>query len=211
MTKSPPRRPAGQPRSAAAAARVDRHLHIAAADEVLKVDGVELPLRPHRRKGARLIFWVGIPAVVLAGFASLLIVPTKSLLNQKRQNQEALTKLTAVQAANAHLEAQIAALQTDEEIVRIARARYNLVRNGDQVMAVLPSPVPFPLPNEWPYTALQDMVTIRLQHPESMPGATPTTSIKPSPSTAEPIVSAPADAATPAAEASETPDTTTAP
>ncbi len=209
MTKAPPRRPTGQPRSAAAAARVDRRLQVAAADEVLKVDGVELPLRPHKRKSARLIFWVGIPLVVLAGFASLLIVPTKSYLNQKKQYSESVTKRDAVRAANAHLDDQITALQTDEEIVRIARARYNLVRNGDQVMAVLPSPVPFPLPNEWPYTLLQDIVTVRLQYPESMPGAVSATTVKPIAPTEDPIVAAQPEAVAPAGESAETPATTT--
>jgi cell division protein FtsB len=211
MTKAPPRRPTGGTRSAASVARVERHLQIAAADEVLTVDGVELPLRPQRRKGARLIFWVGIPLVVIAGFAALFIVPTKSWLNQKRQYKEATIKLQAVKAANAQFDEQIAALQTDEEIIRIARARYNLVRNGDQVMAVLPSPVPYPLPNEWPYTLLQDIVTIRLQHPETMPGTGPATTVKPGPTTVAPIVSADAAPTTSAADTAETPETTTAP
>jgi Septum formation initiator len=153
MTKTPSigtRRPTGPSRSADATARHDRHLKVAAADVVLDVEGVGLPLRPPRKRGARLLLWVGIPIVVLA-----------------------------VQAANARLDGQIEALQTDAEVERIARARYNLVRNGDQIIAVLPAPAPNPLPNEWPYTLLQDIVTIRLQHPETMPGAAPTTVVAP--------------------------------
>jgi cell division protein FtsB len=182
MTKTPSigtRRPTGPSRSADATARHDRHLKVAAADEVLDVEGVGLPLRPQRKRGARIVLWVGIPLVVLAGFAALFIVPTKSYLNQRKQYNENLRKLEAVQAANARLDGQIEALQTDAEVERIARARYNLVRNGDQIIAVLPAPAPNPLPNEWPYTLLQDIVTIRLQHPETMPGAAPTTAVAP--------------------------------
>jgi hypothetical protein len=111
------------------------------------------------------------------------------------------------------LEEQIAALQTDDEIVRIARARYNLVRNGDQVMAVLPSPAPYPLPNEWPYTLLQDIVTVRLQNPDSMPGHAPATTIRPTATTEAPIVAepAPAQVASPDAPPVEIPPETAKP
>jgi cell division protein FtsB len=204
MTKTPSigtRRPTGPSRSADATARHDRHLKVAAADEVLDVEGVGLPLRPQRKRGARILLWVGIPIVVVAGFAALFIVPTKSYLNQRKQYNESLRKLEAVQAANARLDSQIEALQTDAEVERIARARYNLVRNGDQIIAVLPAPAPNPLPNEWPYTLLQDIVTIRLQHPETMPGAAPATAVAPTT----------AAALTAPDPASSTPDTTTAP
>jgi cell division protein FtsB len=204
MTKTPSigtRRPTGPTRSADATARHDRSLKVAAADEVLHVEGVRLPLRPRRKRGARIVLWVGIPIVVLAGFAALFIVPTKSYLNQRKQYNENLRKLEAVQAANARLDGQIEALQTDAEVERIARARYNLVRNGDQIIAVLPAPAPNPLPNEWPYTLLQDIVTIRLQHPETMPGAAPTTAVAPSTVAA---LTAPDPALS-------TPDTTTGP
>ena len=204
MTKTPSigtRRPTGPIRSADATARHDRHLKVAAADEVLDVEGVGLPLRPQRKRGARILLWVGIPIVVLAGFAALFIVPTKSYLNQRKQYNENLRKLEAVQAANARLDGQIEALQTDAEVERIARARYNLVRNGDQIIAVLPAPAPNPLPNEWPYTLLQDIVTIRLQHPETMPGAAPTTAVAPTTAAAltasDPALSTPESTAAP--------------
>ena len=204
MTKTPSigtRRPTGPTRSADATARHDRHLKVAAADEVLDVEGVGLPLRPQRKRGARILLWVGIPIVVLAGFAALFIVPTKSYLNQRKQYNENLRKLEAVQAANARLDGQIEALQTDAEVERIARARYNLVRNGDQIIAVLPAPAPNPLPNEWPYTLLQDIVTIRLQHPETMPGAAPKTAVAPTTAAAltasEPALSTPETTAAP--------------
>jgi cell division protein FtsB len=205
MPKTPTlgtRRPTGASRSADATARHDRHLKVAAADEVLDVEGVGLPLRPARRRSTRLVLWVGGPIVVLAGFASLFIPPTRSFLNQRREYTENLRKLEAVQTANGRLENQIAALETDAEVERIARARYNLVRDGDQIIAVLPAPTPNQLPNEWPYTLLQDIVTIRLQHPETMPGAVAST-----------VATTATTAATLTAEepAPTTPETTNAP
>ena len=207
MTKTPligTRRPTGPARSTEATARDTRHLKVAAADEILDVDGVGLPLRPPRRRITRITLWVGIPVVVVAGFAALLIVPTKSYLTQKATYDETVRKLDAVREANAKLDERKAALQTDAEVERIARARYNLVRNGDQIIAVLPAPAPNPLPNEWPYTILQDIVTVRLQHPEAT--ATPAT---PNTTVVNTVTSA--DALTASDPPANSPESTSAP
>jgi Septum formation initiator len=119
--------------------------------------------------------WLAGALAVAGSVASLLIVPTRAWLNQKQSFENSERKLEAVQAENAALEARIAALQTPEEIERIARDRYNLVRAGDQVLAVLPNPAPEPLPAVWPFITLTDIVTIRLQHPTPPPAAAPTT------------------------------------
>jgi Septum formation initiator len=103
-------------------------------------------------------------------------------MNQRREYAALQKKLEAVDAANAALEAEIAALQSPEEIERIARDRYNLVKAGDQVLAILPDPAPEPLPAVWPFTTITDIMTIRLQHPESLPvpaSSTPATTVAP--------------------------------
>jgi Septum formation initiator len=71
-------------------------------------------------------------------------------------------ELEAVEKANAELEAQIARLQTPEEIERLARERYNYVKAGTQVFAVLPEPAPNALPDEWPYNLIADLITLKL-------------------------------------------------
>ncbi len=163
--------------------RKDRPLRVAAADDVLEIDGITLPLRPSRHVPR----WIVVVAVLVGlgvGTTTLLIVPTRTWLSQRRQYADDLVKLDAVNAANARMEAQIEALQTPEEVERLARERYNLVKNGDQVVAVLPAPAPNPLPAAWPYTVIQDLVTVRLTYPDSIPattvatktGATPVTS-----------------------------------
>lgn len=175
-TKVPPkgsRRSAGSgQRAGASTARVERHLGVAAADEVLDIDGMAVPLRPKPRRAAKLVLMVVVLMVVIVGFASLFIPPLRSWTTQQREYTETQKKLDAIRSANETLDAQIAALQTDAEVERIARERYNMVRKGDQVVAVLPAPAPNPLPAEWPYTVLQDIVTVRLQHPDAEPGAT---------------------------------------
>lgn len=148
-----------------------RHLRVSAADDVLEIDGEQLPLRPRRRL-PRWVVWTATLAAVGTGVAGLLIVPTRTWLTQRQQFRLDQQRLEIVQRVNAELDARIEALQTPEEIERIARERYNLVKGGDQVLAVLPAPAPNPLPAMWPYTLLQDIVTVRLTHPESIPTTT---------------------------------------
>jgi cell division protein FtsB len=157
-------------------------MSVAASDEALDLDGEKLPLRPRRRR-ARGVLWLAGGLAVVGGVASLLIVPTRAWLNQKQSFEDSKRKLEAVQTENAVLEARIAALQTPEEIERIARDRYNLVRAGDQVLAVLPNPAPEPLPAVWPFITITDIVTIRLQHPTPKPEAATATTAPASPST----------------------------
>lgn len=117
-----------------------------------------------RRRSKAIISLVAMLAVI-GGVASLLIVPTRALQEQRKRFAEDTARLEAVRAANRDLEARIAALQTPEEIARIARDRYNLVQSGVQILAVLPDPAPEPLPAVWPYTVISDLVTVRLQNP----------------------------------------------
>jgi cell division protein FtsB len=151
-------------------------LSVAAADEAIEIDGEKLPLHPQRRRRTRALLWTLGSIALVGSIASLLIVPSRAWMNQRREYAALQKKLEAVDSANAALEAQIDALQRPEEIERIARDRYNLVKAGDQVLAILPDPAPEPLPAVWPFTTITDIITIRLQHPESIPvPATPST------------------------------------
>jgi Septum formation initiator len=115
------------------------------------------------------LLWTLGSIALVGSVASLLIVPSRAWMNQRREYAALQQKLEAVDAANAALEAKIDALQRPEEIERIARDRYNLVKAGDQVLAILPDPAPEALPAVWPFTTITDIITIRLQHPESIP------------------------------------------
>jgi cell division protein FtsB len=140
-------------------------------DNALDIDGIDLPLQP-RRRFPRWLAIALVAATTIGALAALLILPTRSWLTQRKLYAAETRKLEAVEKANEDLRQKIAALQTREEIARIARERYNLVKAGSQVFAVLPDPVPEPLPAVWPYTLIDDLVSMRLQHPESVPTTT---------------------------------------
>jgi cell division protein FtsB len=82
-------------------------------------------------------------AVALAGVLFLFVFPTSSWLAQRRERQQVASELRRAAANNQRLERRVRQLRTPEEIERIARAKYNLVRPGEEAFAILP-PRPAP-------------------------------------------------------------------
>ena len=82
-------------------------------------------------------------AVALAGVLFLFVFPTSSWLAQRRDRRQVETELRRVSAQNQRLERRVQQLRTPAEIERIARAKYNLVRPGEEAFAILP-PRPAP-------------------------------------------------------------------
>ncbi len=115
--------------------------------------------RRHIRRG-RLIA-VGA-ALALLGFTGLLVLPAaRTWLNQREQRASDQRKLAFIAAENAKLEQRISALQTPDEIERVAWAQYNYAYPGEQVLSILPSPTPGPLPASWPYNVVQAIMAAR--------------------------------------------------
>ena len=87
--------------------------------------------------------WSGLLAVAaLIGLvvAAAGIFPFRQILAQERAVDLAATQLEAIQAENARLEAEIVALQTPQEIERIAREQLGLVRPGEVGYVVVAPP-----------------------------------------------------------------------
>ena len=78
-------------------------------------------------------------AVALAGVLFLFVFPTSSWLAQRRDRQQVEAELRRVTARNQSLQRRVRQLRTPEEIERIARAKYNLVRPGEEAFAILPA------------------------------------------------------------------------
>lgn len=80
--------------------------------------------------------------VVFIGLLFGAVYPTRTYLAQQRDLKAAKQKLALFQAQNARLEAEAKRLESDAEIERIARARFNLVKPGEEAYAVVQVPVP---------------------------------------------------------------------
>jgi cell division protein FtsB len=83
-----------------------------------------------------------IAAVLVIGFLFLAVFPTRTWLAQQDAMDQARARLALLDEENAALERRAADLQSDAEIERLARERYNLVRPGEEAFAVLPPPAP---------------------------------------------------------------------
>jgi hypothetical protein len=77
-------------------------------------------------------------SVVLVGVLFVFVFPTSSLLAQRRDRAAVATQLRSMTTQNRQLEQRIQRLLTQDEIERTARAKYNLVRPGEEAFAILP-------------------------------------------------------------------------
>lgn len=87
---------------------------------------------------------IAVASVVFVGFVFGAVFPTRTFLAQRGELTAVGERLEFFSEQNGHLEAQIERLGRDEEIERLARSRYNLVRPGEEAYAILPVPAPTP-------------------------------------------------------------------
>ena len=87
--------------------------------------------------------WGWVLAVVLLSALALTVsgvFPFRQLVEQRRAVEESRQQLAALEQENGELEGDIAALYTDEEIERVARDQYGLVRPGETGYVVISPP-----------------------------------------------------------------------
>jgi cell division protein FtsB len=100
---------------------------------------------PERRHPWRTVARTAAWTTAILAVAVVLLVfvfPTRTYLSQRRQLTSAANQLQLLDQQNAQLTAQVARLQTDSEIERLAREQYHLVRPGERAFAILPAPAP---------------------------------------------------------------------
>ena len=90
---------------------------------------------------ARAAAWVTavVGVIVVMG---VFVFPTRTWLQQRHQLAQTVQEVRILDQQNAALAAEASKLQTDAEVEQLARERYQLVRPGDQVFAIGPSPTP---------------------------------------------------------------------
>ncbi len=101
--------------------------------------------RADRRSRWRVVGQVAAWTTAVVAVAVVLLVfvfPTKTYVAQRRQLTQTASELRFLDGQNAQLSAEVARLRTDQEIERLARQQYHLVRPGESAIAILPPPVP---------------------------------------------------------------------
>ena len=84
--------------------------------------------------------WPVLVAVVLIGLLFVAVFPTRTWLAQRHESADATQQLQVLTKENSKLAARVKALQSDDEIERLAREQYNLVKPGEEAYALLPGP-----------------------------------------------------------------------
>ena len=81
-----------------------------------------------------------VASVIFIGILFCAVYPTRTFLSQQRELRAVRQKLDLFKKQNGRLEAEAKRLESDEEIERIARARFNLVKPGEEAYAIVPVP-----------------------------------------------------------------------
>lgn len=79
---------------------------------------------------------LGLAVVIFAVFV-FGVFPTGRYVDQRQDLDRATTELEQLEAENADLRDRVRRLESDEEIERVARSEYDLVRPDEEVYAVL--------------------------------------------------------------------------
>ncbi len=78
-------------------------------------------------------------ALALVGVVALGVFPAQAWFHQRDERRALTAQEAALAAENQALQARTDQLRTDEEIERLAREQYNLVKPGEEAYAILPS------------------------------------------------------------------------
>ncbi|HEX5615325.1 MAG TPA: septum formation initiator family protein [Acidimicrobiia bacterium] len=81
---------------------------------------------------------VAIATLVTVASLFLFVFPTQALLAQQRDVRDAKHDLAVLREQNDRLAEEAARLETPEEIERMAREQYGMVRPGEDAYAVIP-------------------------------------------------------------------------
>jgi cell division protein FtsB len=83
---------------------------------------------------------LAIASLALIGALFLFVFPTSALVHQRGQLSDAHERLAILKEQNQRLSRETKRALSDDEVERIARARFNMVRRNEQAWALVPGP-----------------------------------------------------------------------
>jgi cell division protein FtsB len=87
---------------------------------------------------------MAVAALALVGVLFLAVFPTQAYLEQRRHHDELAGQVADLAARNDALRQRAGELDSTDEIERLARLHYHLVRPGEEAYAILPDGSPPP-------------------------------------------------------------------
>lgn len=96
-------------------------------------------------------------AALVALVAGVLVIPVGTWVDQRHDLDAAAAQLADLRRENEVLEADVAALRSQDSIEGRARRDFGLARPGDETYAIAPPPAPVvDLPAVWPFGPLEE-------------------------------------------------------
>lgn len=84
--------------------------------------------------------WPLMVSLIVVGILFLAVFPTRTYVGQRGNLTETAERVDVLRRENERLAQRVGKLNTDEEIERLAREQYSLVRPGEEAYAILPAP-----------------------------------------------------------------------
>jgi cell division protein FtsB len=91
---------------------------------------------------AKRVVGPALVVLVILGILFVAVLPTRTLLQQRRDTKAATAELRDLRERNEALEERARRLRDPREIEQLAREQYGLVRPGEEPYVVLPAPPP---------------------------------------------------------------------
>lgn len=107
------------------------------------LERIEQEQPPRKRVRAKRSRWRSVVFVSLLGALALVasgVLPVQQYLERENQVNAAVDRLSVLEAQNAEIAGDVAALGSDQEIERVAREQYGFVREGEVGYSVLVPP-----------------------------------------------------------------------
>jgi cell division protein FtsB len=108
-----------------------------------------------QRDWRRRAVWPALAVVIVVAVLFVGVFPTRTFLNQRAAVARAEEQLRVLTAENERLDDRVDALNTPDEIERLAREQFELVMPGERAYVVVPpAEPPARLPTGWPFGGL---------------------------------------------------------
>jgi cell division protein FtsB len=110
--------------------------------------------------------WLASVALVLVAFYLLAVTPLRTYIQQQHQMHQAEQRYEILAGTNKQLQDRVTQLQSDDEIKKLAREKYELVEPGQQAYAVMPPSPAITQPAQEQAQALEEQAKKKKGLPE---------------------------------------------
>ena len=112
--------------------------------------------------GMRAASRFGLVTIGIAFVLALVVIPVRDFFTQTSALAQKTAEFETLADANEQLQNDVNTLKTEEGTRRTARSQLGYVLPGEQRITLAPMPqLPTDLPQQWPYTLVTDIVSIR--------------------------------------------------